>query len=95
MQQALGLSDPVEVTICVSAPERGSVCVNGRNPRPEDGQTLVYFPEYSITVSAEPVTAARFLGWEIEGDGYIIGNPDAPVAEVAFNGPVTITALFE
>ena len=95
VQGALGLSDHVEVTIRSSAPEKGSVCVNGRSVLPEDGQTLVYFPDYSITVSAVPGESTRFLGWEVTGPDAFAGDPASPVTDVTFTGPVTITALFE
>ena len=91
MQQALRLPDPVNVQVQISG--AGQVVVNRRTDVPLDGDALLlYFPG-DITVTAIPAEGRTFAGWQVTGG--TLSDPAAPDATLAFDGAVTLTAVFE
>ena len=92
MQQAMGLPDPVNVQIRIQGP--GQVVVNRRTDVPLTGDALLlYFPGYPIQVTAVAAPGHTFAGWQVEGG--TLSDPDAPDSSLAFDGAVTLTAVFQ
>ena len=92
MQQALRLPDPVNVQVYVQG--AGQVVINHRTDVPLAGDALLtYFPGGAIAVTAIPAEGSTFAGWQVNGG--TLADPDAPDTTLAFDGAVTLTAIFE
>ncbi len=93
MQGAMDLSKFANVTISSSDAAKGTVSINETVLDLSKEFTGRYFPDYTLTVTAEPVDGASFKCWECTGAE--VSDPNAPVAEITFTGDFTLKAVFE
>lgn len=95
IQESFDLSDPVTGTLQSSDASKGAIYVNGRTIPVTNALEVQYFPEYSITVTAEPEEGATFVGWQVDSDQATVADPTALTTEVTFTGQYELTAVFE
>ena len=93
MQNAMGLSKFANVTINSSDAAKGTVSIDGAMLDLSKEFTGRYFPDYTLTVTAEPAEGAVFKCWECTGAE--ISDLSAPVADITFTGDFTLKAVFE
>ena len=95
VQNAFGLNDPCAVKVQISGAEKGQVHFNGRTLPVESGAEYLYFPEYSLDITAVPAEGATFKGWTVSHDSAVVADPEALSTEVSFTHAFTLTANFE
>lgn len=96
IRQAFRLQNPVEITVLSSDPEKGSVLVNSRPVPIEEKMHLLYFPEYPITLTAQPAEGCTFVGWQLSDESRAaLSDPAALFTTLSFTKNVTVTAVFE
>ncbi|MBQ8175856.1 MAG: CotH kinase family protein [Oscillospiraceae bacterium] len=93
MQDAMDLSKFVNVTISSSDASKGTVSIDSTVLDLSKEFTGRYFPDYTLTVTAEPADGASFKCWECTGAE--ISDPASPVADIKFTGDFTLKAVFE
>lgn len=93
MQGAMDLSKFANVTISSSDAAKGTVSIDETVLDLSKEFTGRYFPDYTLTVTAEPAEGASFKCWECTGAE--ISDPNAPVADITFTGDFTLKAVFE
>ena len=93
MQGAMDLSKFANVTINTSDAAKGTISIDGAVLDLSKEFTGRYFPDYTLTVTAEPDEGAAFKCWECTGAE--ISDPNLPVAEITFTGDFTLKAVFE
>jgi len=93
MQGAMDLSKFANVTISSSDATKGTVSIDEAVLDLSKEFTGRYFPDYTLTVTAEPAEGASFKCWECTGAE--ISDPNAPVADITFTGDFTLKAIFE
>lgn len=93
MQGAMDLSKFANVTISSSDASKGTVSIDSAVLDLSKEFTGRYFPDYTLTVTAEPVDGASFKCWECTGAE--ISDPASPVADITFTGDFTLKAVFE
>ena len=94
IRDAFGLSNPVDVSLSSSDGEKGHVLVNHRSIPITGLMHMKYFPEYPITLSAQPKEGCTFVRWEVEG-GAALSDPSAPETTVQLTDNCKIQAVFE
>lgn len=94
IEDAFGLKDAVEITLSSSNGDMGHVLVNSRNLPVTAEQQMKYFPEYPITLSAQPAEGHAFVRWETEG-GATLSTPDSPETLVYLTDNCKVKAIFE
>ncbi len=93
MQDAMDLSKFANVTISSSDAAKGTVSIDEAVLDLSKEFTGRYFPDYTLTVTAEPAEGARFKCWECTGAE--ISDPNSPAADITFTGDFTLKAVFE
>lgn len=93
MQEAMDLSKFANVTISSSDAAKGTVSIDSAVLDLSKEFTGRYFPDYTLTVTAEPADGANFKCWECTGAE--ISDPNSPVADITFTGDFTLKAVFE
>ena len=93
MQGAMDLSKFANVTISSSDYSKGTVSIDEAVLDLSKEFTGRYFPDYTLTVTAEPANGASFKCWECTGAE--ISDPNSPVADITFTGDFTLKAIFE
>ena len=93
VQNALDLSDPVSVTVRTSGAGKGAVMLGHSVLDVSKDFTGLYFPECTVTLTAQPDEGSTFAGWECSGGA--IENPAAPSIEVPLECDIELTAIFE
>ncbi|MBQ5319626.1 MAG: CotH kinase family protein [Oscillospiraceae bacterium] len=93
MQGAMDLSKFANVTISSSDSAKGTISINEATLDLSKEFTGRYFPDYTLTVKAEPADGASFKCWECTGAE--ISDPNSAVAEITFSGDFTLKAVFE
>lgn len=93
MEGAMGLSKFANVTISSSDSAKGTVSIDEAVLDLSKEFTGRYFPDYTLTVTAEPAEGASFKCWECTGAE--ISDPNSAVAEITFTGDFTLKAVFE
>ena len=93
MQEAMDLSKFANVTISSSDAAKGTVSIDETVLDLSKEFTGRYFPDYTLTVTAEPADGASFKCWECTGAE--ISDPNATVADITFTGDFTLKAIFE
>lgn len=94
IEEAFHLGDAAEITLSSSDGEKGHVLVNHRDLPVTQAQKMKYFPEYPITLTAQPEEGHTFVRWEITG-GAILSHPKAPNTLVRLTENCKVTAVFE
>lgn len=93
LQSALGLSEPVRVSVLSSDSEQGTVMLNHSVLDLSEGFTGEYFAEYPISLTAVPAEGSEFVGWEIEGAE--IADPAQSCIEIEPQDGLRVTAVFQ
>lgn len=93
MEGAMDLSKFANVTISSSDAAKGTVSIDSAMLDLSKEFTGRYFPDYTLTVTAEPADGASFKCWECTGAE--ISDPNAAVADITFTGDFTLKAVFE
>ncbi len=97
MKKVFALSEPYDVSISVSDPQKGGIVLNHDSlddfTTLEQGFVGMYFPETPITVTAVPAEGATFTGWQ--ATGCTLEDASAPTIQVTVSEAVTLTAQFE
>ncbi len=93
MQEAMDLSKFANVTISSSDAAKGTVSIDSTTLDLSKEFTGRYFPDYKLTVTAEPAENASFKCWECTGAE--ISDPNSAVADITFTGDFTLKAVFE
>lgn len=93
LQSALGLSEPVRVSVLSSDSEQGTVMLNHSVLDLSEGFTGEYFAEYPISLTAVPSEGSEFVGWEIEGAE--IADPAQSCIEIEPQDGLRVTAVFQ
>lgn len=93
MQDAMDLSKFANVTISSSDSSKGMVSIDETVLDLSKEFTGRYFPDYTLTVTAEPSEGASFKCWECTGAE--ISDPNSPIADITFTGDFTLKAVFE
>ena len=95
LQGAFGLQEPCQVVIDVSDEAKGEVYLNGRSIPVDAGESCLYFPEFSLTVTAVPAEGRRFTGWTVIAGDVTLTEADEATAMLAFQEGFTLMANFE
>ena len=104
VRTALGLEQPVSITIKIKDAKKGQVFINGREipatnngreiPATNNGRIEV-FPEAGLTITAVPAEGATFKGWKVSQTTAVVEDPTALTTTVTFSRMFTLTANFE
>ena len=94
IKETFHLSNPVNIDVSPSDGEKGQIFVNHRNIPITKRLQMKYFPEYPITLTAQPEEGCTFVRWEAEGSA-ILSDPASPETQVQLTGNCKIKAVFE
>ncbi len=95
IQSAFRLSRYAEIRLSSTAPEMGCILVNERNI-PVTSLQVHYFPEYPITLTAQPEEGCVFKEWRVvKGENVVLSHPGNITTQLSFQGDCAIEAVFE
>ena len=95
VRTALGLEQPVTITIKIKAAKKGQVFINGREIPATNNGRIEVFPEAGLTITAVPAEGAIFKGWKVSQSSAVLEDPTALTTTVTFSRMFTLTANFE
>lgn len=94
IESAFQLEDYVDITVSSSDGSKGQVHINHRDIPVTDPLKVRYFPEYPITLTAQPEEGQTFIGWQIKGGG-TLSDPSAAETLLSVTDTCVVTAMFE
>ncbi|MBE5786100.1 MAG: spore coat protein CotH [Clostridiales bacterium] len=89
------LSGKATITVKCSNSNLGTAYINNRPYPINRNLSVKYFPEYPITITAEPMEGARFVEWTVNNANASVADAASPTTELTFSGTCIVTAVFE